>query len=158
MKKKITNDNGLLEAKRQNIEMERSDKWNEVREAYLKKFPDCAVCGSTKNLQVHHIFPFHYCIALGCPDLELDDRNLITLCETKGFDHHLLIGHFDDFKSSNLNVKNDVQTYHNLTEAQIRMNGSWLKATLSTITPLDEMSDQEKSDFTAKMNITYPKI
>jgi hypothetical protein len=30
---------------------------------------------------VHHIFPFHYCIALGRPDLELDDRNLITLCE-----------------------------------------------------------------------------
>jgi len=33
------------------------------------------------GLQVHHIFPFHYCIALGRPDLELDDRNLITLCE-----------------------------------------------------------------------------
>ncbi len=28
-----------------------------------------------------NIFPFHYCIALGRPDLELGQRNLITLCE-----------------------------------------------------------------------------
>ena len=31
-------------------------------------------------VQVQHIFPFHYCVALGRPDLELDERNLITLC------------------------------------------------------------------------------
>jgi hypothetical protein len=32
------------------------------------------------SVQVHHIFPFHDCVALGRPDLELDERNLITLC------------------------------------------------------------------------------
>ena len=32
-------------------------------------------------MQVHHVFPFHSCIALGLPDLELDLRNLITLRE-----------------------------------------------------------------------------
>ena len=57
---------------------------------------------------MHHIFPFHYCIALGRPDLELDDRNLITLCEDEagkpGQNHHLLVGHLDDFESSNLAV------------------------------------------------------
>jgi len=151
-------DYGLNEAKRNNYETERSDKWDEVRDAFIKKHPTCAICGSTINLQVHHIFPFHYCIALGRPDLELDDRNLMTLCETQGFDHHLLIGHFDDFKSSNLNIKNDTIKYHGLTETQIKANNNWLFEKKSKLKALEKMSDQEKSDFTDLMNKTYPIV
>ena len=33
--------------------------------------------------QLHHIFPFHFCVVLGRPDLELDERDEVTLCERR---------------------------------------------------------------------------
>lgn len=56
----------------------RSSKWDKVRDDFIKLNPSCAVCGSTKNLQVHHKKPFHL-----FPELELDVNNLVTLCEGK---------------------------------------------------------------------------
>jgi hypothetical protein len=107
-------------------------------------------------VQVHHIFPFHYCVLLGWPDLELDQRNLITLCETESGhveeNHHLLIGHLDDFKSSNLDVVNDAKkTFSGMTADQIKADPRW------QLKPLDKMSQQEKDDFTAQMNKVFPK-
>jgi hypothetical protein len=51
----------------------RGSQWNKIRKSVLSKFPFCAVCGTTKNLQVHHIIPFR---------LTKDNReqNLIPLC------------------------------------------------------------------------------
>ena len=82
----------------------RSDKWPEVRAAYLKEHSSCAVCGGTEKLEVHHCHPFHL-----HPELELDDTNFITLCEANkdGFDCHLGIGHSGSFKAYNPNVIED---------------------------------------------------
>jgi len=82
----------------------RSDKWPRIRKAHLAKSPTCAVCGGSKKLEVHHIRPFHL-----HPDLELEDSNLITLCENKadGVNCHLLFGHLGNFKSFNTNVRRD---------------------------------------------------
>jgi hypothetical protein len=80
----------------------RSDKWPEVRAAHLKLFPNCTVCGGTKNIQVHHMQPFHL-----HPELELDPTNLITLCEDPGHNCHLTFGHLDSFQSWNPNVVAD---------------------------------------------------
>lgn len=85
-------------------EAARSGKWRAVRAAYLKKHPRCFVCLGTKKVEVHHIFPFHL-----HPARELDPNNLITLCEKEGASGscHLRFGHLDNFKSVNVNVRED---------------------------------------------------
>jgi 5-methylcytosine-specific restriction protein A len=145
------------------VSIMRSGHWRSVELKHLELQPSCAVCGRTDAVQVHHCFPFHYAVKLGRPDLELDQRNLITLCETnskiKTDDHHLLIGHLDDFKSSNLNVKQDAKTtFHNMKDNEIRLNKKWLADVVNKLKPLNKMTDQDKKDFTELMNKTFPKI
>lgn len=74
----------------------RSDHWPVVRHVHLQLEPNCQYCGNTLNLEVHHIKPFHL-----NPELELDQDNLITLCETMGIECHLKHGHFGNWKSFN---------------------------------------------------------
>lgn len=74
----------------------RSVQWNKVRKAYLKNNSVCAVCGGKEGLQVHHIKPVHL-----YPELELDPKNLITLCTNKKFNCHLKIGHGGNFRWEN---------------------------------------------------------
>ncbi len=101
----------------------RSPQWGRVERTHLLNEPACVVCGYLgKGVQVHHIKPFHL-----HPNLELDPRNLITLCEVTGRDHHLLIGHLDDWESFNVNVREDAKYYHKKNAAQIRANPRWLK-------------------------------
>jgi len=99
----------------------RSPEWPEVARAHLKIQPACMACGyEGEGLQVHHIKPFHL-----FPELELDPNNLITLCEIKGRDHHLLIGHLDNWESYNLNVHTDAKRFYKENAAQIRSNPTW---------------------------------
>lgn len=70
----------------------RSPHWPAVEKAHLKDHPSCAACGSTILLNVHHALPFHL-----HPELELDPKNLITLCVLNKC--HVEIGHGDDFKA-----------------------------------------------------------
>ena len=85
----------------------RSSQWPKVRAAYLADHPVCAVCGSMKNLNVHHKKPFHL-----FPALELDPTNFVTLCESAGMNCHITFGHLGNFKSYNLNVDADVAAWH----------------------------------------------
>jgi 5-methylcytosine-specific restriction enzyme A len=84
---------------------ERSYEWSKVRNEFLKTHNICAVCGTSKDLQVHHIKPFHL-----RPELELDPDNLITLCTSKywGFNCHLIIGHGGNFKYENPWILDDI--------------------------------------------------
>ncbi len=84
----------------------RSDKWPEIRNAFIKSHPECACCGSKNKLQAHHKMPFHL-----HPDRELDVTNLITLCEDGTHNCHILFGHLRNFKSYNPNVEQDVATW-----------------------------------------------
>lgn len=59
-------------------------------------------CGGTKNLEVHHVKPFHI-----DPTLELDPTNLITLCEEMSKECHLKKGHLGNWKKVNENVLSD---------------------------------------------------
>jgi hypothetical protein len=77
----------------------RSDKWPAARKAFLKSNPECAACGSTTLLQVHHCKPFHL-----DPALELDPNNFITLCMSSK-ECHILLGHGDNFKMFNPDVR-----------------------------------------------------
>ena len=91
-------------------ENKRSPKWDKIRKAHLAQFPLCAVCGGTDSLEVHHIKPFHL-----HPELELEDSNLITLCESKknGVTCHLFIGHLGSYKSFNENAREDAKAWAN---------------------------------------------
>ncbi len=96
---------------------ERSRKWPSVRKHFLLTHNFCAYCGGTEKLQVHHIRPFHL-----HPELELDETNMITLCELPETDHHLHIGHLGNFRSEgNPDVVKDCQAH----EATMKADGSW---------------------------------
>jgi hypothetical protein len=77
---------------------DRSPNRRTVEREHLAVNPLCAACGGKRRVQVHHIRPFHL-----HPELELDPKNLITLCMGPT-ECHLRIGHGDDFKAYNPNV------------------------------------------------------
>lgn len=54
---------------------ERSSHWGHVRKVHIETEPYCALCGTTDDLDVHHIVLFSQ-----RPDMELHATNLITLC------------------------------------------------------------------------------
>ena len=84
----------------------RSSQWGKVRDAHLLMNPECAVCGTKKSLQVHHIQPFHL-----FPHLELAASNLIALCDDRGC--HLRFGHLYNFSSYNDEIRKDAAEWHN---------------------------------------------
>jgi len=79
----------------------RNKEWPTIRKQFLEKHGSCAVCNGKTNLEVHHKQPFHL-----APELELDESNLITLCERKkyGINCHLLVGHLGNYKKANPEV------------------------------------------------------
>jgi hypothetical protein len=89
-------------------DVKRSPQWNKVRKDWLEHYNSCESCGSIKNLNVHHIKPFHL-----YPELELDTSNFITLCENSGMNCHLFYGHFGNWSNWNPNVVQDVDNYYN---------------------------------------------
>jgi hypothetical protein len=78
----------------------RSSKWPSLRRRYLALHPHCAACGSSEQVEPHHIRPFHL-----RPDKELDADNLISLCEKHGC--HLAFGHNYDWQAFNPHVGED---------------------------------------------------
>lgn len=76
----------------------RSTRWHRVQREHLKVEWWCRYCGTTSNLQVHHVVPFHV-----DPSHELDASNLLTLCMSTNR-CHLMQGHLGDFKLYNTNI------------------------------------------------------
>lgn len=88
---------------------QRSTKWASTRKEHLKNNPKCAICEGTQQLNVHHIKPFHL-----HPELELEPKNLITLCESAsyGIICHLLVGHLGNYKNINPNSVKDSKIWN----------------------------------------------
>jgi len=161
-------DRGAVEAARHGIA--RSPHWPAVERAFRESHPTCLACAVEANdekkpersVQVHHCHPFHYVVALGRPDLELDPRNLVALCEDEkgrpAEDHHLLIGHLGNFKEGNLNVAADASgVYHGLSKAVIRNDATWKDETRSgRLKPLDEMTAEEKRAYRSVLDRSIP--
>jgi hypothetical protein len=80
----------------------RSGKWPTLRKKILEANPTCAVCGTKKNLEVHHVVPFSI-----DRSKELDEKNLIVLCD----EHHFLFGHLMFFASYNPHVREDAKIW-----------------------------------------------
>lgn len=66
----------------------RSPKWPALRKAFLLEHPFCEACGRSNELNVHHITPVHV-----APSRELEWKNLLTLCEHRTWNCHLIVGH-----------------------------------------------------------------
>lgn len=142
----------------------RSPKWPAAERLSLRNQKFCDVCGVAMDpkikVQVHHVIPYHFCILLGRPDLELDQRNLIVLCETEAGapspNHHLRVGHSGDFQSSNINVRNDASKFFRMDEATIEKNPLYLENVKNRLKPWDKMTDQNKADLRSLMDRLYP--
>jgi hypothetical protein len=143
-------------------EIARSPQWPALEAAHRKRQPVCACCGNPDApIQVHHIFPFHICVALGRPDLELDERNLISLCQGKAGveapDHHLLLGHLDSFQSLNLEVEEDARRFQGLSEAGLRGDPHWQAKAHQRLKPLEELSPDERTALRKAMDTRFPR-
>ena len=66
----------------------RSSHWSTFRINFLRGRA-CSGCDSTRELEAHHIVPFHI-----DPDRELDVDNLIPLCR----ECHFQLGHLRDWR------------------------------------------------------------
>jgi 5-methylcytosine-specific restriction endonuclease McrA len=82
-----------------------------VRREHLAEHPACAACGRAREVEVHHVIPFH-----DQPELELDATNLVTLCADPC---HIVHGHLMDWKRFNPTVLEDCRRYRqNLEQAK----------------------------------------
>lgn len=114
-------DHGAEIARRHGLD--RSPEWPRVEKEHLLREPACVACGyKGEGVQVHHIKPFHL-----HPHLELDPANLITLCQVDGREHHLLLGHLDEWSSFNEHVRADVKHFYRKKAAHIRADATWQK-------------------------------
>ena len=82
----------------------RSGKWSEVRKKHLSENGKCYGCESVKDLEVHHLKPFHL-----FPELELDPSNLVTVCKHC----HLVTAHLKDYKLYNVDCLKDLYNFRN---------------------------------------------
>ena len=65
-----------------------------AKRAYKKTHPFCAVCGTTKDIEIHHIVPVHVDSSKAC-----DPENFISLCDWRNHGCHYIWGHFRNFRS-----------------------------------------------------------
>ena len=151
-------DNGALVAVQHGLT--RSPHWPTVEHHFLTANPCCAASGLTKGVQAHHIAPFHFCILVGRPDLELYFPNLVPLSESeKGLsevNYHLLLGHAGDFQSSNMDVLKAVMTFKGATTDQIMTSSIWQAMKLSRCQPWAQWTNQQKTDFRVLLDTLYP--
>jgi hypothetical protein len=139
----------------------RSTHWPATMRAHLLKQPHCLCCGrNAKNvkLNVHHRFPFHYVVAVGRPDLELDQRNLYTLCVEHVEEHHLLVGHLDSFESFNPDLEHFLPLCRGLLAAQIRSLDVWIKCVAKRPKPLPQMTQMEKNALRMQLDRLMPAL
>ena len=168
----MATDQGALAAQPHGVA--RSSQWNTVRKKHLKANPYCAACkppsgwkkllhaGKTliglRPVQVHHIIPFHICTAMGRPELELDNRNLITLCES-GENHHVLLGHLGDFQSYDIDIiLHAVRTFHGRTKDQIKEDPHWQKLSHERPKDLDKLAAEERFHLIQLIDTMYPRV
>ena len=81
----------------------RSSKWRSLSNEFLAG-KVCACCGRKEKLVAHHILPVHE-----FPEHELDEQNLIPLCEGRTVNCHLAVGHLFDWRSFNADAVSDAK-------------------------------------------------
>ena len=85
-------------------------------------------------------------------------RNLITLCADLQREHHLLLGHLDDYESFDPQLEKFIRTYYGLSQQQIRETSTWGKAHANKPHHLDQMSEEQKRAFKTMLDAKFPQI
>ena len=138
----------------------RSPLWPKVQREYLAKNPQCAVCSTNTMIQIHHVMPFHLCHLVYRGDLELDERNFISLCEEAQNDHHLLLGHLGDFESYNSGGRESIlslgKSIPGLSIAAIKADEAWMQLMGSRPRPWEQWKHAEKLAFRQILDTTLP--
>jgi hypothetical protein len=136
-------------------ELKRSYKWPSFRKKIIKERGGvCELSGATSDLEAHHIFPFHLCVLLGRPELELDKRNIIILSGGP-INYHLLLGHLNSFQSYNASIMN-MQEYGDSTAQEIKTHKEWSLLREYRPKPWDRMTIQEKEELREMLNRKFP--
>ena len=141
----------------------RSGEWSRVEKLHLATQPHCIACARPRGrVEVHHVFPFHFCVRLGRPDLELDPRNLVTLCAESGGDeagdHHLLLGHFDDYESMNLGVRREAaHDFHGWLARSIRADLRWQQLAALRPAHFRALDVKERREMRRAMDAMMPR-
>jgi len=142
------------------MEPRRSPRWEETRREFVRQHPQCEVCARAAlgELNVHHIIPFDMAASCGRPDLELDPRNMITLCEGIQ-DHHLILGHLGDRQSYNQHVRNDAKRFDCIGQPseKIRRAAWWIEAHEDRPTHLRGGSAADKAATKALLDRIFPR-
>ena len=74
----------------------RSDwRWRRTRNDFAARNPECAMCGMTTDIEVHHIVPWQV-----DANLRYAESNLVTLCR----DDHFKYGHWRNWRAQNPHV------------------------------------------------------
>jgi hypothetical protein len=137
--------------------LQRSPLWPRVEKAILAKFSKCTTCSGAQTLQVHHIIPFHLCHLVYRGDLELDERNLLVLCEENVNDHHLLVGHLGNFESYNPGGRTAIEgTFIGLSAQQIKSDPTWLQLMKNRPAPWDQMKHEERLALRQYLDTNFP--
>ncbi|HLX96758.1 MAG TPA: hypothetical protein VKU37_13525 [Verrucomicrobiae bacterium] len=71
-------------------------------------------------------------------------------------EHHVLLGHLDDYESYNPQVLEFVKKYTGLTGQQIRDDAAWQKAAAKKPKHLDQMSATEMDAFKKMLDAEFP--
>jgi hypothetical protein len=95
----------------------RHPKWKLLRDGFItgKK---CAACGGKEHLQAHHKKPFHL-----FPELELEEKNLIVLCEHPSKNCHFVFGHLMNWSTYNHDIDNTI-SYFQILKKTAKMNAA----------------------------------
>lgn len=134
----------------------RSPHWAIVSREFRAKHPNCERCGSSDQINIHHNYPFHIVVMSGRADLELDERNLHSLCTKTNMECHLLCGHLDDYRSYNPELETDVEKFKGLDADQTKAATSWLVEKANRPKPWNEWTDAEKQAFKQALEKQFP--
>jgi len=146
--------------------VQRSPLWDTVRKAHLaiEEQSYCAICHGTESPQVHHIIPFHFCHLVYRGDRELDERNLMTLCEVPQNNHHQLLGHLGDWEIYNPAGREGIvaafqgKLAEQLTADQIRLADIWMQWMAKKPSRWGAMQPTDKLDLRNLLDTTLPFI
>ena len=78
-------------------------QWRQTRNEFIELQPRCQCCAREKNLQVHHVLPWHL-----FPSFRYDLNNLLTMCQAC----HLRLGHMNNWKKFNYRILTSVGCIH----------------------------------------------
>lgn len=158
----LRTDHGAMIAFSQGLS--RSPHWPLRERAFASSHPNCPLCSpeywGKVGIQVHHVHAFHICVLLGRADLELDFRNMESLCETEAEkpapNHHLIVGHLDDFQVNNEDLFTDILIYSGMTGDQIKAVPAFVSKIRNRPKPFGAWTLGERQRYRTLLDDTLP--